>query len=297
MQGNLLAMAQFEDRFWTGEDGLRLHFRDYAGTASGAGADRPPVICLHGLTRNGRDFETLAAHLAGRWRVLCPDFRGRGDSAYAKDTMSYNPLTYARDIEALLAHEGIARFVAVGTSLGGLVTMLLALGGAERLAGAVLNDIGPEISTVGLERIMSYVGQGRSFETWMHAARALEEAQGDVFPDFGVSEWLVMAKRCMTLGSNGRIVFDYDMKIAEPFAASDGATGVDMWPAWRALGGRPLLLLRGENSAILAPEVAKRMLDEIPDVELVTIPRVGHAPTLDEPDAVEGIERLLARVA
>ena len=289
-------MADFEDRFWTGEDGLRLHFRDYA-RAPNDDASQPPVICLHGLTRNGRDFETLAAQLAGRWRVLCPDFRGRGDSAYAKDPMTYNPLTYARDIEALLAHEGIARFVAVGTSLGGLVTMLLALTGPDRLAAAALNDIGPEISSVGLERIMSYVGQGRSFETWMHAARALEEAQGDIFPDFGVAEWLVMAKRCMVLGSNGRIVFDYDMKIAEPFAASDGATGIDMWPAWRALGGRPLLLLRGENSAILAPDVAEKMLGENSGTELVTVPRVGHAPTLDEPEALAGIERLLARVA
>ena len=285
-------MADFEDRFWTGEDGLRLHFRDYAGPEN-----KPPVICFHGLTRNGRDFETLAAHLAGRWRVLCPDFRGRGDSAYAKDPMTYNPLTYARDIEALLAHEGIARFVAIGTSLGGLVTMLLALTGPDRLAGAALNDIGPEISRVGIERIMGYVGQGRSFETWMHAARALEEAQGDIFPGFGVTEWLVMAKRCMTLGSNGRIVFDYDMKIAEPFAASDGAAGVDLWPAWRALGGRPLLILRGETSAILAPEAAAKMLDETAGAELVTIPRVGHAPTLDEPEAVAGIERMLARVA
>ncbi len=144
-------MAEFEDRFWTGEDGLRLHFRDYAG-ATGGEDNRPPVICLHGLTRNGRDFETLAASLAGRWRVLCPDFRGRGDSDYARDPMTYTPLTYARDIEALLAQEGIARFVSVGTSLGGLVTMLLAMTGPDRLAGAVLNDIGPEISEAGIER-------------------------------------------------------------------------------------------------------------------------------------------------
>ncbi len=289
-------MAEFEDRFWTGEDGLRLHFRDYTGAPNGA-QDRPPVICLHGLTRNGRDFETLAAHLAGQWRVLCPDFRGRGDSDYAKDPMTYTPLTYMRDIEALLAQEGIARFVAVGTSLGGLVTMLLAMTGPDRLAGAVLNDIGPEISEAGIERIRGYVGQGRSFETWMHAARALEEAQGDLFPDFKIADWLVMAKRCMTLGSNGRIVFDYDMKIAEPFAASDGATGIDLWPAWHALNGRPLLLLRGETSGILAPEVAARMVADTPEAELVIVPRVGHAPTLDEPEAVAGIERLLARVA
>jgi pimeloyl-ACP methyl ester carboxylesterase len=285
-------MAEFEDRFWTSEDGLRLHFRDYAGPAG-----KPPVICIPGLTRNARDFEGVAERLAGAWRVLCLDLRGRGDSGYAKDPMTYTPLTYAQDVAALLAQEAIPRFVAIGTSLGGLVTMLIAATGAERLAGAVLNDIGPEVSEAGIARIRGYVGQGRSFETWMHAARALQEAQGDVFPDFGVEEWLVMAKRTMTLGPNGRIVFDYDMKIAEPFGAGDGAAGVDLWPAWHALAGRPVLLVRGATSDILAPEVAERMIAAVPGAELVTIPRVGHAPTLDEPAAVAGIERLLAKVA
>ncbi|HUQ14029.1 MAG TPA: alpha/beta hydrolase [Novosphingobium sp.] len=285
-------MAEFEDRYWTSEDGLRLHFRDYAGPAA-----KPPVVCIPGLTRNARDFEGVAGRLAGRWRVLCPDLRGRGDSAYAKDPMSYLPMTYAADIAALLDAEGIERFVAIGTSLGGLVTMLTAASGGHRIAGAVINDIGPEVSDQGIARIRGYVGQGRSFETWMHAARALEEAQADVFPDFSVEDWLVMAKRVMTLGPNGRIVFDYDMKIADPFAAGDGAAGVDLWPAWNALGAGPVLIVRGGNSDILAPDVAERMVAAIPDCALVVIPRVGHAPTLDEPEAVAAIERLLAKVA
>lgn len=284
-------MADYTDRHWSSEDGLRLHFRDYAGPP-----ERPPVLCLPGLTRNCRDFEGLAAHLAGRWRVLCPDLRGRGDSEYARDPMSYTPATYLADLAALLEQEGIARFVAVGTSLGGLLTMLLAASGPERIAGAVINDIGPEIDPRGIGRIRGYVGQGRSFETWMHAARGLQEVHGQVFPDFGVSEWLVMAKRAMTLGSNGRIVFDYDMKIAEPFAASSGPAD-DLWPAWLALADRPVLVLRGETSDILAPDTAEQMVAALTDAELVTVPRVGHAPTLDEPEAVAAIDRLLARVA
>ena len=287
-------MAEFDDRHWTSGDGLRLHYRDYAGPQGGAG-ERSPVICIPGLTRNARDFETLAARLAARRRVLCLDLRGRGDSAYANDPATYVPPTYVADLEALLDQAGIARFVAVGTSLGGLVTMLLAGRGPERLAGAVLNDVGPEVSGVGLARIAGYVGQGRSFETWMHAARALEESQSAMFPDFTVSNWLTLAKRAMTLGSNGRIVFDYDMKIAEPFATPSNAAPPDLWPCWRALAGRPVLVLRGELSDILAPQVAARMLGEVPEAELITVPRTGHAPTLDEPLAVAAIERLLDR--
>jgi pimeloyl-ACP methyl ester carboxylesterase len=254
------------------------------------------VICLPGLTRNARDFEDLAARLAGKWRVLCPEMRGRGDSDYAKDPMTYQPLQYLQDVEALLAQEGIERFVAIGTSLGGLLTMLLAISNPDRIAAAVLNDIGPEVSAAGLERIRGYVGQGRNFETWMHAARALQESSGDVYPDWDITDWLRYAKRIMALGTGGRIAFDYDMKIAEPFEAPQGATPqVDMWPMFDALAMRPLLVLRGETSDILEPHVAAKMATR-PGVELLTLPRIGHAPTLDEAESIAAIERLLERV-
>ncbi|MFN3468347.1 MAG: alpha/beta fold hydrolase [Novosphingobium sp.] len=284
-------MADYEDRYWTSSDGLRLHFRHYDGDAA-----RPPVICLPGLTRNARDFEDLAASLAGSWRVLCPEMRGRGDSDYARDPMTYTPLHYLQDVEALLAQEGIERFVAIGTSLGGLLTMLLAAANPARIAAAVLNDIGPEVSPAGLERIRGYVGQGRNFETWMHAARALQESSGDVYPDWDIHQWLRHAKRIMVLGAGGRISFDYDMKIAEPFEAPEGATPqVDMWPMFDALATRPLLVLRGETSDILSAETARKMAAR-EGVELITLPRIGHAPTLDEPESMAAIGRLLGRV-
>lgn len=281
----------FADRFWTSGDGLKLHFRDYPGRA-----DRPVVLCLPGLTRNARDFSHVAERLAGDWRVICPDLRGRGDSAYAKDSATYNPLQYSQDLALLLEQEAIGRFVSIGTSLGGLLTMMFAMTMPDRLAGALLNDVGPEIAPEGLERIRSYVGQGRSFPTWMHAARALEEAQGAVFPDYGLAEWLAMAKRCMVVGGNGRIVFDYDMKIAEPFSQPGGEAGVDLWPGFAALKGRPMALLRGELSDVLSPATFSRMAGTLDDCEAVTVPRVGHAPMLDEPEAVALIDRLLARV-
>jgi pimeloyl-ACP methyl ester carboxylesterase len=287
----LAAPGGFADRFWTSHDGLKLHYRDYPGRA-----DRPPLLCLPGLTRNARDFARIAQRLAGEWRVLCPDLRGRGDSAYAKDSASYNPLQYAQDIAQLIEAEGLSRVVAFGTSLGGILTMLLALTGPERLAGALLNDIGPEIEPAGLARIRDYVGQARSFPTWMHAARALEELQSAAFPDYEVSDWLAMAKRCMVLSGNGRIHFDYDMKIAEPFAQPGGAAGADLWPAFAALKDCPVVLLRGELSDILSARTLTKMAKAMPDAEAVTVPRVGHAPMLDEPAAMAAIDRLLARV-
>lgn len=285
-------MADFADCFWSSRDGLKLHYRDYPGRA-----DRPPLLCLPGLTRNARDFEDLAASLSGEWRLLCPEMRGRGDSAYAKDSASYNPLQYADDLDLLFETTGIARFVAIGTSLGGLLTMLLAMKDPERIAGAVLNDIGPEIEEAGLARIRGYVGQGRSFATWMHAARAMEETQALAFPDFETADWLAMAKRVMALSGNGRIVFDYDMKIAEPFAGPAATANPDLWPGIAMLRGKPLLFLRGALSDILGAGTLERMVAAAPDAEAVTIPRVGHAPTLDEPEARAAIARLLARLA
>lgn len=284
-------MSEFADRYWTSRDGLRLHYRDYAGRA-----DRPVVVCLPGLTRNARDFAHVASRIAGQWRVICPDLRGRGDSAYAKDSATYNPIQYVEDLVALLDEEGIGRIVAFGTSLGGLITMILAMTTPDRLAGALLNDVGPEIEPDGLERIRGYVGQGRSFETWVHAARALEESQGGAFPDYELTDWLAMAKRCMVVGSNGRIVFDYDMKIAEPLAEPGGEAGVALWPALDGLHGKPVLLLRGELSDVLSPAVHERMAQALPDSEAVTVARVGHAPMLDEPAAIAAIDRLLARL-
>ena len=255
------------------------------------------MLCLPGLTRNARDFEGVAARLAGEWRVLCPDMRGRGDSAYAKDTATYNPMQYVDDVSLLLEDQGIERFAVIGTSLGGLMTMVMGMMMPERIAGAVLNDIGPVIEPRGLARIRDYVGQGRSFPTWMHAARALEETQGLAFPDFEIADWLRLAKRVMTVGGNTRIVFDYDMKIAEPLAAMDPDNQADLWPGIDALADKPVLVLRGALSDILSQATLDEMARRLKHAEVVSLPRIGHAPTLDEPEAAAAIERLLARVS
>jgi pimeloyl-ACP methyl ester carboxylesterase len=286
-------LSGYKDGYWWSPDGLRLHYRDYAG-----GDDsRPPLLCLPGLTRNARDFEPLAARLAGQWRLICPDMRGRAESAYAKDAMTYVPLVYLQDISRLLADLAITRFVAIGTSLGGVITMLIAATHREWLAGALLNDVGPVLDEGGLARIRSYVGVGQSHPTWVHAARALAEANGDVYPGYDLEDWLAMAKRLYRLNSGGRIVLDYDMKIAEPIRAMGSEAGVDMWPVMQAFRDIPTLLLRGARSDLLSDATARRMATEIGgNAELVTVPDVGHAPTLAEPESAAGIDRLLARV-
>lgn len=286
-------MSSYTDGYWWSPDGLRLHYRDYDGGADG----RPPLLCLPGLTRNARDFEPLAARLSGQWRLICPDMRGRAESAQAKDPMTYVPLTYLQDISRLLADLAITRFVAVGTSLGGIITMLIAATHKEWLAGALLNDVGPALDEAGLDRIRSYVGVGQSHPTWVHAARALAEANADVYPDYDLEQWLAMAKRLYRLNSGGRVVLDYDMKIAEPIRAMGSEAGVDMWPVMQAFSGIPTLLLRGERSDLLSAASAQRMADGIgASAELATVPGVGHAPALDEPESVAAIDRLLARV-
>lgn len=288
-------MSAYEDRSWSSRDGLTLHYRDYPGQP-----DRPPLLCLPGLTRNARDFAELAERLSGQWRVLCPDMRGRGDSEYARDATTYNPVQYVEDVTALLDHERIESVVAVGTSLGALMTLIMAIGAPERIAAAILNDAGPVLEAEGLERIKAYVGQGRTFPTWVHAARAIEETQALAYPAYELADWIRMAKRTMVLSSAGRIVFDYDMKIAEPFAADqaepDGAPQADLWPGFDGLTGKPVLVIRGELSDILSAATLDAMAARRPGVDIVTVPGVGHAPTLSEPEAVEAIDAFLARL-
>ena len=285
-------MADWSDGYWWSNDGLRLHYRDYAGPAS-----RPPILCIPGLTRNARDFEGVAERLAGDWRVICVELRGRGESAYAKDPMTYVPLTYLQDMEALIAELKLERFILFGTSLGGLITMLLAASNSSRIAAALINDIGPVLEPRGLERIRSYVGRPQNWPTWLHAARAICEVQKDRYPDWELDQWLIYAKRLCKLTQSGRIVLDYDMRIAEPFKLPGGETGFDLWPAFRALAGIPALVVHGAESDLLSAATVERMKAEVPSLDSVTVPRVGHAPTLEEPEAEAAIDALLKRVA
>ena len=280
----------WDDRFWTSQDGLKLHYRDYAGPSN-----RPPLLMLHGLTRNARDFESLAGRYAGDWRVIVPDFRGRGASAWDPVSARYMPGTYAMDVLQLLEELGIKEAVFLGTSLGGLVTMVVVRLAPDKVAAVLLNDIGPEVDPSDIDRIKMYVGRSVVFQDWNEAAARIRARSADVHPAYGDADWLRFAKRICRETERG-IELDYDMAIADPFQAGNTGEVPDAWPYYRALSGRPVLVLRGENSDLLAGPVAERMATEIPDVEVVTVPGVGHAPDLDEPESVAAIDRLLERV-
>ncbi|MEM7779693.1 MAG: alpha/beta hydrolase [Pseudomonadota bacterium] len=283
----------YQEKTWESVDGLSLYYRDYAGPD---GYDGPPVLCMHGLTRNSRDFAELAAHLSETRRVIVPDMRGRGQSDYATDSATYNPAQYVEDVEKLLSELGIERFISIGTSMGGLMTMMMAGAKPGRIDALVMNDIGPEVDPAGIERISSYVGQGKSYPTWMHAAKSLQSVHGEAFPDWDLDQWLEMTKRNLTVCQNGRISYDYDMAIAEPFNEPGGAAPANLWLAFEALRDVPMVLLRGELSDLLSAETVRQMGVRNPAMTSVTVPRVGHAPTLDEPEARYAIDALLAQV-
>ena len=284
-------MASWTDRFWYSAEGLRLHYRNYEGPR-----DKPPIFCIPGLTRNARDFEPVAERYAGEWRVLCVELRGRGMSDNDPEPSRYTPHYYVADLLKLLDQEGIADAVFLGTSLGGICTMLLALTDADRIAGAMLNDIGPVIDQAGIDRIGGYVGRETHFDSWDEAIDALVERNREVFPKWKRGEWERFAHRIMHETPEG-FCFQYDMRIAENFrAATEGPQGAN-WNLYESLAGRPVTILRGALSDLLSPDVADQMVERLDgDAELVVVPDVGHAPNLEEPESQGAMDRLLKRV-
>lgn len=280
----------YRDGYFMVRDGLRLHYRDYPGTAG-----KPPLLCLPGLTRNARDFEGVAERYSPGRRVIVLEFRGRGLSDYDPVPARYTPLTYAGDVIELLDQLGIPRAIFVGTSLGGLVTMAIAAIAPQRIAGAILNDVGPELNQVGLDRIQGYVGKDPRFASWDDAAAAIAVNQGPAFPNHGPEDWLAMARRnCRE--DEGEIRFDYDMAIAAVFQAGPTPT-IDMWPLFTALAQKPLLIVRGAISELLSASAAEKMRKVAPDAQFVEVAGVGHAPMLDEPEAVAAIDAFLSGFA
>ncbi len=291
--GRNRAAPAWAARSWISSDGLNLYYRDYAGPS-----DRPPILCLHGLTRNSRDFEAFADRYAGDWRVIVPDFRGRGMSDRDSQPARYLPTTYAADILQLLDELEIDGAVFVGTSLGGLVTMLIAATQPQRISATVLNDVGPELEQSGIDRIRHYVGKPVRFRDWDEAAEYIAEINRGLPASNGRDDWVRAARRVGKEDGDG-IIFDYDMAIAEPFnQRNDGAApAFDLWPLYKKLESAPLLIVRGELSDLLSPSAAQAMLEAHPNAELVTVPGVGHAPELNEAEAVAAIDRLLEKVA
>ncbi len=288
-------MAAFHERRWTSPVGVDLFALDYA---CGDGDARLPVICLHGLTRNSKDFEDVAPRIAvtGR-RVIVPDVRGRGRSGRDPNPLNYQPKTYARDVLGLMDALGIARAVFLGTSMGGLIIMTVAALRSGAVAAAILNDVGPAVAPEGVARILGYAGRPVSIRNWDDAVAYVRDTSAAAFPDYQDQDWRLFAERTFRAGPTGP-EFDYDPAIAVPLQSGvPRLAPLIAWLLFRRLAKRrPTLLLRGELSDIMTAGIARRMRKAAPSLHEVVVPGVGHAPMLTEPAAVDAIEHFLRTV-
>ncbi|SDM14571.1 alpha/beta fold hydrolase [Maricaulis salignorans] len=284
----------YSDHFFTTVDGPRLHYRDYAPVGDPRGV---PVLCLHGLTRNVRDFEELAPRLAmlGR-RVIVVSQRGRGRSDPDPQAERYQPLTYAVDMVGLLDALKVERAVFIGTSMGGLMTMLIAAQQPERIAAAIINDIGPEIAEAGLSRIKANVSVREPVTSWDDAAARSRESNLAAFPKRSDDRafWLDFAHKTWIEAAERRIEPDYHAPIVAQIDTSDVAP--DLWPLWEPFKAFPTLLVRGGVSDLLTPETVAEMKRRKADLEYVEVPDIGHAPFMTEPEAWAAIEAFMKRV-
>ena len=289
-------MHTYSDLSYTSTDGLTLYARDYPAHS---GKARLPVICIHGLTRNASDFDELAPWVAtqGR-RVIALDVRGRGRSEHDPDPSKYNPMVYAGDVIKLAHDLGIERAVFIGTSMGGIITMTLALRRLKLIAAAVLNDVGPVISEKGLSRIAGYAGKGCVLTSWEQATDYIMTINQEAFPANDMEEWSKWAHRAFTENEQGELVLRYDPNIAMPLRT--GKLKPSSWMgrmAFRRLArNRPVLLVRGALSDLVEDEQAGYMRRAAPAMQYAVVPGVGHAPMLTEPPAREAIQQFLSQV-
>jgi pimeloyl-ACP methyl ester carboxylesterase len=279
----------YRARHLSAQDGLQLYYRDYGDRLSA----KLPLLCLTGLTRNSEDFADLAAHFATTRRVICPDYRGRGRSAYDADWRNYDPVVYLGDIGHILMANDIHRVVVIGTSLGGLLAMGLAVMRPTSIAAAVINDIGPDVDPDGLARIIDFIGIDRPQPDWPSAVAMLRKA----LPRLAIRDaqwWERFARATYREGANGTLHFDWDIAIVESLRRGAGVIP-DLWPLFRALRDIPTLAVRGGISDVLTEEGLQRMIAVKPDLVAVTVPGIGHTPTLDEPEIRGVLDDFIAR--
>jgi pimeloyl-ACP methyl ester carboxylesterase len=282
-------MSNFNEKYYRSRDGLKLYYREYPGDPA-----RVPVLYLPGLTRNSKDFERSAQHIAPTRTVICPDLRGRGRSQYDLNWLNYHPGMYVDDMWMLLRELQLSRVIVVGTSLGGVIAMTMAMMRAHELTGVVLNDVGPELEILGSRRIQSYVGKLQHLSTWDEAVAHVKETFAAVYPDLTDARWREFTSNSYREDSEGRVHLDYDTKIADLMRLLPYGAMPPIWYAYASLRCVPTLAIRGELSDLLSPQVFERMRAEKPDLLQLTVPNRGHAPLLHEPLCQDAIDRFLA---
>jgi pimeloyl-ACP methyl ester carboxylesterase len=282
----------YAENFWLSHDGLKLYARVYLGPKPSARS----VLCLHGLTRNSRDFEDLAPHLQHRYRVIVPDVRGRGLSARDPNPQNYQPAIYLQDILALLDSVDAQRVAVIGTSMGGLLAMMMAVGSRDRVSGVVLNDMGPEVDPAGLERIKGYAGRLPPPKNWDDAVAQTQSIFGSAWPNLSAERWSALTRRGYREDEKGALNVDADPMIGEMLRAAPSATA-NLWPFWKALRGMPMLAIRGAQSDILSAATFAKMKAENPELTQLEVAERGHVPLLDEPECVAAIDVFLTQLS
>jgi pimeloyl-ACP methyl ester carboxylesterase len=291
IQGNEMTASRFTEREYESQDGLRLYYRDY-GPRSDTGA--LPVVCLHGLTRNSRDFAFIAEYLAEYRRVIAPDLRGRGRSEYDADWHNYSPYRYVADLWTLLDELEIGRLIVLGTSLGGLMTAIMASERPEAMLAAVINDIGPEIDPTGIARISADVGTLPVVTTWDEAIEQTRRNYEFALPDLSGEAWRWYAQSTYRQIDDITLDMNFDRNIGVAFRAGVSGLQHDPWALFDALHDMPTLVLRGETSDILAQATVEKMRARYPQLTSATIRNRGHAPLLNEPDSIAAISGFFA---
>ncbi|MDH3658899.1 MAG: alpha/beta hydrolase [Alphaproteobacteria bacterium] len=249
------------------------------------------IICVHGLTRNGRDFDALAKALADRAFVVCPDVIGRGRSEWLDDPSAYAVPTYAGHMLQLIQHLGVLEVDWIGTSMGGLIGMGISAMEDNPIQRLVLNDVGPSIPKAALERIGAYL----SLELVFDSLAELEAHLRQIHAPFGPlsdQQWAHLAEHSASRLADSRFVLSYDPKIAEPFKTGDPIEDLDLWALWDEIRC-PTLALRGADSDLLLPDTAGAMTERGPKAELVAFDGVGHAPALMDPAQIEVVKAWL----
>ena len=284
----------FDNIYLPSADGLRLHALVYGDAHRGT----TPVVCLPGLTRNAQDFHDLAVLLSDaehRRRVIVIDYRGRGGSAYDPDWHHYTVTVEAVDVRQMLKALGVLEAFIVGTSRGGLITMVLAVTHPILIKACVLNDIGPVIEAKGLERIASYVGKGSLPKDWDEAVLKLKASNAD-FTDLAEIEWRAFATLVFQETAEG-LQLRYDAALGNTLLGLDFSKPLPTaWPLFDALATVPVLVLRGENSDLLSEETLDEMAKRHGGMESLTVPNEGHAPFLGREATAGVIADFLGRV-
>src|SRR5690606_17223551 len=282
---------KYADHFFrSADDRLDLSARIYD-------AEGPPLLLMHGLTRNTADFEGLAAHLAGKYRLIIPDQRGRGRSGYDPEPDNYNPSVYVADMAALIADLKLERPGLIGTSMGGLMSIMMAASAPEGFSGIILNDIGPVVEQAGLDRIQSYAGSHEPFDDWQDAADNARKVHADAMAGYSAQDWMGFARRTCRELPDGRVKLDYDPAISQGLSGSDQTVvPPDLWPLWESFSALPALIIYGALSDIISADtIAEMQRRHSGPISAVEIANRGHAPMLDEPEALSAIDAFLKK--